>query len=214
MSCDGNKSQDVPWAWVKRVRDLTKLEYYPDVSLPVEILPWLLLSDERTAQDTSKLKDLGVTHVLTMNGMPAAQRDWLKDKIQGAGIVHKYVSSEDSEGYDMIGKHWDECKEFLETVRGAGGRVVVHCAAGINRSGLIVCAAQMVLERQHVLDVVSHCVKRRVFILSNMSFQKQLCILAKKEGLLGAKPEGYTDDELNDVPFLMPPPQEALGRMF
>eukprot|EP00957_Ditylum_brightwellii_P025747 1947915-Ditylum_brightwellii.AAC.1 len=142
-----------------------------------------------SVQNTSKLKDLGVTHVLTVNGMPAHQADWLKDKTETAGIVHKYICGEDREGYDMIGKHWDECRSYLDAVRNNGGRVVVHCAAGINCSGLIVCAAQMHFEQQ------------------------DLCLLAAKDGLLGEKPEGFTDDEIAVIP-LPPPPRQSLESLF
>mmetsp|Transcript_8107 Transcript_8107/g.10894 ORF Transcript_8107/g.10894 Transcript_8107/m.10894 type:complete len:236 (+) Transcript_8107:71-778(+) len=215
MANNTDKPTNIPWAWIKCVREITDIgiDKYRSISLPVEIVPWLLLSDEMSVRNTSKLKDLGVTHVLTVNGMPAHQADWLNDKIETAGIVHKYVRGEDREGYDMIGKHWDECRSYLDAVRNNGGRVVVHCAAGINRSGLIVCAAQMYFERQNVIDVVRHCVDRRFLILSNVSFQKQLCLLAAKEGLLGEKPEGFTDDDIAVIP-LPPPPRQALESLF
>ena len=67
-------------------------------------------------------------------------------------------------------------------------RVLVHCVAGINRSGLIACAAQMVLERQPLLEVVRYCIKQRGSVLWNRSFQRQLCQLCQLtqgEGLLG-----------------------------
>lgn len=36
---------------------------------------------------------------------------------------------------------------------------------------------------------------KRGTVLTNLSFQKQLCLLAAKEGLLGDKPDGYTNEE-------------------
>ena len=113
----------------------------------------------------------------------------------------------------MLGRHWDECRDFLQCVReqaanggGSGGVVVVHCAAGINRSGLIVAAARMVLERQSLIHVVQHCVAQRGSFLWNRSFQKQLCLLAAREHLLAEAPAGYSDEPI-EATGLSPPPR-------
>jgi protein-tyrosine phosphatase len=129
--------------------------------------------------------------------------------------MHKHVCARDEEGYDMISNHWEECHEFLKQVRdgSTGGRVVVHCVAGINRSGLIACAAHLVLERATVLDVVENALKCRGPILWNRSFQEQLCVLACSEDLLGDEPLGFSDKPIEAEP-LPPPPKMALDRLF
>lgn len=198
------KADDIPWAWVKRVKDLVHDPPHPlPTDLPVEIIPWLYLSDEKSARDYSKIQKLGITHVLSVNGMPSNAAKELSDDLQCLGVTHKHVSGEDEEGYDMLGEHWEECLGYLREVREGGGKALVHCVAGINRSGLIVCAAHMVLESESILDVVEGCVRKRGMVLWNRSFQEQLCVLAAKEGLLGNKPEGYSDDEPFDR--AMPP---------
>lgn len=74
------------------------------------------------------------------------------------------------------------------------GRVVIHCVAGVNRSGLIVCAACLVLEQKLVVEVVEDCLqKRQSAFLWNKSLQRQLCELAQHHNLLGPQPEGYDD---------------------
>mmetsp|Transcript_26108 Transcript_26108/g.36807 ORF Transcript_26108/g.36807 Transcript_26108/m.36807 type:complete len:220 (-) Transcript_26108:128-787(-) len=215
-------SNDIPWAWIKCIEDLvnsskTNSSHMDEPpSPPVELLPWLWLSDEFTVQrDIVKFKQMGITHVLSLNGMTPHMSKILKSDIEEQGIIHKHIHSEDEEGNDMIGKHWDECKSYLENVRNNvdNGRVVVHCLAGINRTGIIVCAAQMVLERTPILDVVRHSLDTTCGrLLWNRSFQRQLCMLAMKEGLLGEKPTGYTDDPI----VLAPPPvapRNALDRL-
>jgi predicted protein tyrosine phosphatase len=181
--------------------------------LPVEILPWLFLSDEKNAQDRKRLTDIGVTHVLSVNGAPEYRCRWSKDFYNSAGIVHKRIHGEDNEGYDMISRHWDECYSFLNQVHEVpNAKVVVHCVSGINRSGLIVCAAQMIFEHLDVLNVVEHCAKQRKRILWNKYFRKQLCLLAAQNGLLGDKPEGYDDEPIIEVP-IPPPPKRALDKL-
>jgi len=198
---------EIPWAWVKAVRYLIDNPIPPIKPVPVEIVPWLFLSDEYAVRDGVKLRELGVTHVLSVNKMSDNERmlEQLRQRFHSAGIVHKYCPGEDEEGYDMLGLHWEECRGFLQNVRDSGGIAVVHCSAGINRSGLIVAAAYMTLDRKPVLDVVQRCVQQRGMVLWNRSFQQQLCVLAAKEGLLGEKPEGYSDEPIGEVLFQPPP---------
>merc|ERR1712154_297515 len=118
-------------------------------------------------------------------------------------MKHYMVPGEDEEDYDMIQNHWDECLQFLRSVKeDDNAKVVVHCVAGINRSGLIATAALIVLERMQLLDAVKLVKSKRGYVLSNGSFRKQLACLAAKEGLLGDKPKGYSDQ---------PPPLETMS---
>jgi hypothetical protein len=48
------------------------------------------------------------------------------------------------------------------------------------------------------LDVVRLLKQKRGLVLSNYSFQKELCVLAAREGKLGDKPSGFTDEPLPD----------------
>mmetsp|Transcript_2974 Transcript_2974/g.3586 ORF Transcript_2974/g.3586 Transcript_2974/m.3586 type:complete len:217 (-) Transcript_2974:703-1353(-) len=209
----------IPWAWIKCIQDLVdsrKISWEVASSHPVELLPWLFLSDEFTVRrEICKFKKMGITHVLSLNGMTPAMSELLTSQIQEQGIVHKHIHGEDEEGYDMIEDHWEECKSFLESVRNNNGRVVVHCVAGINRTGIIVCAAYMVLERTPIVKVVQDCLaKTHGTLLWNRSFQRQLCMLAMQEGLLGEKPKGYTNEPIEEN--IVAPPlaaRSALDRL-
>lgn len=88
----------------------------------------------------------------------------------------------------MIGRHWSECRAFLESVRDAGDVVVVHCVAGINRSGAICLCGLHDLGATSVLEAIEHVKGRRGSLLWNASFQIQLCQLAAEHGVLGEKP--------------------------
>ena len=216
-------SSSQPWPWIKCLRDMTdplsdnnqkyNTSTQDDVELPVEILPWLYLSDRKNAMNLQKLKRHNITHILSVCGMaPRELNDW-KERLEGTNIIHKQINCDDTEGYDMIGKHWETCLELLRDVRrqhkiqDSKKRVVVHCVAGVNRSGLIVCAASMILEQNLLLEVAKDCLQKRGgLLLWNRSFQKQLCGLAQRHNLLGPQPEGYDLQPLIDT---LPPPPPA-----
>lgn len=221
---------EIPWAWLKATNDiLTKPPYKEPASLPIQLKPWLFLSDMISLLNAKKLKDLGITHVLTTNKEePPAYSplfNELRRKLKLLDIIHCAVEGVDETGYDMLGKHWKTCKEFIEQAKreyGENAKIVVHCAAGMNRSGLIAAAAMLTLCKQNdegqtktqplhndeqklhcqqplqdekptLLNVVRGLKTKRGMVLLNRSFQKQLCIFAAKHGFLGDKPEGYSD---------------------
>mmetsp|Transcript_46315 Transcript_46315/g.92870 ORF Transcript_46315/g.92870 Transcript_46315/m.92870 type:complete len:121 (+) Transcript_46315:480-842(+) len=113
----------------------------------------------------------------------------------------------------MLAKHLSEAREFIAAARDSGGKCVVHCVAGINRSGVTVAAEHMLTTRQNVLEVVAHCRKQRgnVF-LSNKSFQEELVALARAHDLLGPKPgeQGCIVKNLPQKPTDRPPAQGPL----
>jgi protein-tyrosine phosphatase len=200
---------NVPWAWFKKMQHIVEAPPTADVAaqvrLPLEILPWLYISDVSSLRDTKRLVEMGITHVLSVNAMHSTQLAHLSDQLRTKQIVHQYVPGLDEYGYDMIGQHWAECHQFLESVfiqykakNVSPKKVVVHCMAGINRSGLIVAAAHMVFTRSPVLEVVRNLVHQRGEVLWNRSFQMQLCVLAAREGLLGERPVGYSNDPSTD----------------
>ena len=67
-------------------------------------------------------------------------------------------------------------------------KLLVHCAAGMNRSGLIVAAIMMYFENMDLLDVITQLKRQRGYVLSNESFQKELVLFAQKLHLLGPYP--------------------------
>mmetsp|Transcript_2821 Transcript_2821/g.3870 ORF Transcript_2821/g.3870 Transcript_2821/m.3870 type:complete len:286 (+) Transcript_2821:65-922(+) len=157
--------------------------------LPVKISDGLYLSDAVGASNIKQLKHLGITHVLNVGGKEAAviSNDNVYEK---EGITRLTINeAKDEHGYPMLHYHLTEALGFAETSKKGGGKCLIHCAQGINRSGVLVAAITMLTEREHVLNVVLHCRTQRgnVFMFSNQSFQEDLVLLAEKEGLLGPK---------------------------
>mmetsp|Transcript_33243 Transcript_33243/g.54909 ORF Transcript_33243/g.54909 Transcript_33243/m.54909 type:complete len:187 (+) Transcript_33243:1-561(+) len=154
------------------------------LQLPCQIMPWLLLSDAHTAGEAEVLREHGVTHVLNAAG-PSEGRMLVA---KGIGAKYKQLGAQDRADYPILVLHWREAWDFLEEARQQGGRVLMHCQAGINRSGCLAAAALMMHERIPVVDAVQRCKAARGTVLLNTGFQQALVRLAESENLLGPKP--------------------------
>eukprot|EP00961_Rhodomonas_salina_P122228 1645885-Rhodomonas_salina.1 len=182
--------------------------------LPVQISDTVFLSDAASTKNIERLKELGVTHVLNVAGKAASVVS--EETYSKAGITLKVISAEDEEGYPMLASHLIECREFIASARDKGGKCVVHCVAGINRSGVIVAAEKMLTERINVLETVAHCrLQRGNVYLNNASFIEELVALARKEGLLGPKP-GEPGCIVTEAPpsFKDAPPKPTIRSLF
>lgn len=178
----------------KEQREVVKLQF----RLPVTILPDLLLGDALCARDVSHLVTIGVTHVLNVAGQKARGPVRAYDEV---GIASETIEASDISGYEMLPKHLDAARAFFATARASGGRCLVHCAQGFNRSGALAAAEFMLHTRTDVLSAVAHCrLQRGNQFLSNRSFQAQLIVLARGERLLGSEPPGRTIVESRGPP--------------
>ena len=184
--------------WLKAMRDQLARRQRDDArppKLPVELLPHLVYGDRQCAADRARLRELGVTHVLNCAG---AAGDVRRDPRQTLdGVSYLSLDADDEEGYPIIRRHLAAARAHIRAAEACGGRCLVHCVAGINRSGVL-CAAELMLRaRVPVLEAVALCRRARgSAFLWNESFQEQLVALAREEGLLGARPEGYDDAPL------------------
>lgn len=197
-----HQNEDDIWPYVWALQDPTCLDWKQGMSaeeiqecavrqtkLPVSITETLYLSDHKNACNMDKLKTLGITHVLNVAG-PAARGP--VDKYKSHNIEYKEIDADDEEGYDMLGLHLQQCRAFIQSAATEGGKVIVHCVAGINRSGVIAAAEYMLSSDPStttVLTTVAHCRRQRGnCFLWNNSFQLQLVRLARQHHLLGPSP--------------------------
>ena len=178
---------DAPW--IAAIRTILH-EAGPGVDLPVEILPHLLLGDKRAANDLTTIDAFGVTHILNMAGKSG------RTEHVGSRCYLK-IDADDEEGYPIVRRHLDEATAFIQRARSEGGRVLVHCQAGINRSGVIATAELMLSEQLPVIEAVRRVKAARGVLLSNHSFQAQLVALARERGLLGERPANFQDERVH-----------------
>ncbi|KAK7922127.1 hypothetical protein WMY93_009029 [Mugilogobius chulae] len=132
---------------------------------PVEILPFLYLGSAYHASRKDMLDMLGITALINVS---ANCPNHFEDSYQ-----YKSIPVEDNHKAD-ISSWFNEAIEFIDSVRNKGGRVFVHCQAGISRSATI-CLAYLMRTNRVKLDEAFEFVKQRRSIISpNFSFMGQL----------------------------------------
>ena len=147
---------------------------------PYHMFQHVYLGDEGSARRMDKLQSLGITHVLNCAGDDTREPPVGYEK---HGIKTKRISGRDAYDYDMM-QHYDEAKAFIEEAKVSGGNVLVHCVAGINRSGVITLAYMMDEGDVFLLEAIEAGVKHRGVILTNQYFQAQLVRFARSIGKL------------------------------
>ncbi|XP_017282148.1 dual specificity protein phosphatase 1 [Kryptolebias marmoratus] len=132
---------------------------------PVEILPFLYLGSAYHASRKDMLDMLGITALINVSAN-------CPNHFEGS-FLYKSIPVEDNHKAD-ISSWFNEANEFIDSVRNKGGRVFVHCQAGISRSATI-CLAYLMRTNRVKLDEAFEFVKQRRSIISpNFSFMGQL----------------------------------------
>jgi protein tyrosine phosphatase len=116
------------------------------------------------------LRRLGIRAVLTLNWenthTPADEAAFKR-----LGIRHMVVRIEDSPDAN-IWQHLQKCLNFIEAAR--PGAVLVHCTAGISRSGSVAVAYIMRRQGVDVVTATQYAKSRRPIIWPNKGFRDQL----------------------------------------
>lgn len=132
---------------------------------PVEILPYLFLGSCSHSSDLQGLQACGITAVLNVSASCPNHFEGL--------FRYKSIPVEDNQMVE-ISAWFQEAISFIDSVKNAGGRVLVHCQAGISRSATI-CLAYLIQSRRVRLDEAFDFVKQRRGVISpNFSFMGQL----------------------------------------
>ncbi|CDQ93573.1 unnamed protein product [Oncorhynchus mykiss] len=132
---------------------------------PVEILPFLYLGSAYHASRKDMIDMLGITALINVS---ANCPNHFEESFQ-----YKSIPVEDNHKAD-ISSWFNEAIEFIDSIRNKGGRVFVHCQAGISRSATI-CLAYLMRTNRVKLDEAFEFVKQRRSIISpNFSFMGQL----------------------------------------
>ena len=135
---------------------------------PSEILPgFLWLGDGEDASNIKSLQHHGINHVLNCAGGDINVAYPMDFK------VHKFRAN-DHWQYNLM-QHLEGAIAFIDDCKQNGGRVLVHCMAGMNRSATITVAYLLHhFEDMDLLQAVLYTVKRRCWILTNGGFRRQL----------------------------------------
>ena len=151
--------------------------------MPTQLAKHLFIGTLKNADDISLLQTLGITHVINCAG--TRNFDLTKSPYSNdSGITNFFmIPAEDHADYDIM-HHFSDAFAFLDRCKKLGGKALVHCNLGINRSGAI-CAAYMMVD-QHIplLEVISVLKSKRSVVICNKGFRRQLVRFARAKGLL------------------------------
>jgi len=116
---------------------------------------WLYLGSGWAAEDIDALRKFKITHILNV-------ADDVQNFYEDLGEF-KYVRLDVKDmGQDEgISRVFERAYEFVTQAREASGRVLVHCAAGVNRSATVTIALLMMLESLPLRDAVRRVRSKR-----------------------------------------------------
>lgn len=195
---------DNDWPWVWTIRDYKLLDWQgggrstgervpalasEQLRLPVRIHDKVYLGNTACISDINHLKDLGITGVLNVAGPQALAKKTIQALKQNNIEYHSFAAKDEYD-YPMLSKHWEKALELIKNMTNSPeSKLVVHCQAGLNRSGLLVTSYYMISTETPVLEAVRYVRRHRGnSALRNPGFQEQLVALARETGLLGNQP--------------------------
>jgi len=127
------------------------------------------------ACDHVLLKENEVTHILnvasfnTQFTIDRGPGDCAINKL----FIYKHVSIMDLPDTDIT-SYFDECFAFIDSALDTGGRILVHCMAGVSRAASIVIGYLMKVNNMDFQTAFNHVKAKRPSIRPNDGFMHQL----------------------------------------
>ena len=147
-----------------------------------KLLDYLYLGAINDAMDLDLLKQTGITHIINtvhnINDYHETGPDFY-----GKEFVFMGFYSEDKEDYPIL-EHFEKVHSFINLARDQNGKVLIHCMAGINRSGCLATAYFMVEQNIGPITAANAVFEKRGVLLTNKGFIKQLVKLSVDRKLL------------------------------
>lgn len=132
----------------------------------------LWIGSRESARDLNILKKHNITHILNMT---VEEENLYENKPEIINLVYKKVGILDNGKCDIIQNGYlAESLKFITDAIHSGGRVLVHCQAGISRSGSIVVAYLMLKENLSYEHALEKAKSARFCIEPNGDLQMQV----------------------------------------
>jgi len=138
-------------------------------------LCWSFLASVDVACDHQLLNENEVTHILNVASF---NTQFTIDQGPAYCAVKrlfscKHVSIMDLPDTDIV-SYFDECFAFIDSALESGGRILVHCMAGVSRAASIVIGYIMKTKHMDFQTAFNHVKAKRPSIRPNDGFMKQL----------------------------------------
>ncbi|EGD77993.1 hypothetical protein PTSG_09628 [Salpingoeca rosetta] len=148
----------------KQKTPTTPIERHHRDAEPCEILPYMYVGAEAHAEKEEIVRKHGITHILNLT---------TRSPTRHPHIEYCVIEILDSWNQNLIA-HFGEAFEFIERAREAGGKVLVHCVAGISRSPSVAIAYLMFKNKMSLSDAYALVKKKRPSISPNLDFMAEL----------------------------------------
>ena len=151
----------------------------------------IYLGDYTAATEIQKLKDTGITKVLTVMDYEGGP------KYNSDEFTHKRFKVMDDEHQNII-QYFGECLNYMKEDK----KILVHCMAGASRSATIVIAYLMWTEKLKFVKAFDFVKEKRPIVCPNMGFQDQLKLFEK---LLEENNYDINKIKFSEIKWVLPP---------
>ncbi|KAL8100265.1 uncharacterized protein LOC141683475 [Apium graveolens] len=135
-----------------------------DDDVPCQIEEGLFVGSIGAANNKSALRSLSITHILTVMSSTPPYPDEFKYKIVDVQDRHDV----------SISRYFDDCFDFIDEAKERGGKVLVHCFAGISRSVTVIVAYLIKKRGLRSSEALEHVKSKRAIASPNPGFLLQL----------------------------------------
>jgi len=106
------------------------------------------------------------------------------DPTQSGVTSYMEIDANDIPDYPILMLHYSQARRFFDEARESGGRALVHCELGVNRSAALAVAYLVDSERLTLTQAVRQVRIDRPNVLRNDGFRRQLVRFAADRCLL------------------------------
>ncbi|KAK3094341.1 hypothetical protein FSP39_000537 [Pinctada imbricata] len=138
---------------------------------PVEILPYLYLGNSQDASQLEVLHRLGITSLMNVSTN-------CKNHFE-ENFSYMNIPVDDNDSADLA-VWFPQTISFIDSVKEKGGKVLLHCQAGISRSATVCLAYLMSSAKVDLETAFEHVRSRRSVISPNLNFMRQLQVYEKE----------------------------------
>jgi len=120
---------------------------------PAELRPWFFLGGVKTAESKDTMQNMGITHILNV-----------ADNVRcffPHDFAYLHIQIVDGGKDGGIVDAFKPAREFVEKAKNAGGKVLIHCLHGVNRSATTAMAVLMQMEGLTLADAFQHVKTQR-----------------------------------------------------